>query len=90
MSADELVAQLDRVFDYESKGRGFESPRARQRKSLKTKVFGDFFYAKNILILWFGDYLGTNALKWSLFSLFSGAETCLYAISSTPFSIKVL
>ena len=26
-----LVAQLDRVFDYESKGPGFESPRAHQR-----------------------------------------------------------
>ncbi len=25
------LAQLDRVFDYESKGRGFESPRARQK-----------------------------------------------------------
>ncbi len=25
-----LVAQLDRVFDYESKGRGFESRRAHQ------------------------------------------------------------
>ena len=29
-----LVAQLDRVFDYESKGRGFESRRAHQIKSL--------------------------------------------------------
>ncbi len=28
----ELVAQLDRVFDYESKGRGFESLRARQNR----------------------------------------------------------
>ena len=28
-----LVAQLDRVFDYESKGRGFESRRAHQIKS---------------------------------------------------------
>ena len=28
-----LVAQLDRVFDYESKGRGFESRRAHQRSS---------------------------------------------------------
>ena len=30
-----LVAQLDRVFDYESKGRGFESLRAHHNKSLK-------------------------------------------------------
>ena len=30
-----LVAQLDRVFDYESKGRGFESRRAHQEESLK-------------------------------------------------------
>ena len=28
-----LVAQLDRVFDYESKGRGFESRRAHFRKT---------------------------------------------------------
>ncbi len=28
-----LVAQLDRVFDYESKGQGFESLRARQKRS---------------------------------------------------------
>ena len=30
MIACGLVAQLDRVFDYESKGRGFESRRAHQ------------------------------------------------------------
>ena len=35
-----LVAQLDRVFDYESKGRGFESRRAHQRKS---SPCGSFF-----------------------------------------------
>ncbi len=29
-----LVAQLDRVFDYESKGQGFESLRARQKRSI--------------------------------------------------------
>ena len=29
-----LVAQLDRVFDYESKGRGFESRRAHQNETL--------------------------------------------------------
>ena len=33
------LAQLDRVFDYESKGRGFESPRARHEKKSK-----DFFF----------------------------------------------
>ena len=36
-AAHELVAQLDRVFDYESKGRGFESLRARQRKVPENK-----------------------------------------------------
>ena len=35
-----LVAQLDRVFDYESKGRGFESRRAHQRKG---SPCGSFF-----------------------------------------------
>ena len=29
-----LVAQLDRAFGYEPKGRGFESRRARQKKAL--------------------------------------------------------
>ena len=39
------VAQLDRVFDYESKGRGFESLRARQRKPPENKGFqGVFLY----------------------------------------------
>ena len=36
---DALVAQLDRVSDYESEGQGFESLRARQRKSHETAVF---------------------------------------------------
>ena len=36
---DALVAQLDRVSDYESEGRGFESLRARQKRGCcKTKV----------------------------------------------------
>ena len=30
-----LVAQLDRVFDYESKGRGFESRRAHCSRNLE-------------------------------------------------------
>ena len=38
-----LVAQLDRVFDYESKGRGFESLRARQRKPPENKGFQGVF-----------------------------------------------
>lgn len=33
-----LVAQLDRVFDYESKGRGFESRRAHQANSAPFRV----------------------------------------------------
>ena len=33
------VAQLDRVFDYESKGRGFESRQAHQKKPLGIKRF---------------------------------------------------
>ena len=32
---DALVAQLDRVSDYESEGQGFESLRARQRKGIR-------------------------------------------------------
>ena len=37
-----LVAQLDRVFDYESKGRGFESRRAHFPEALKIKGSGVF------------------------------------------------
>ena len=34
-----LVAQLDRVSDYESEGQGFESLRARQKKPHEIAVF---------------------------------------------------
>ena len=37
-TADAPLAQLDRVFDYESKGRGFESRRAHQTKSHPLRV----------------------------------------------------
>ena len=37
------VAQLDRVFDYESKGRGFESRRAHQGSSCKAASFFAFW-----------------------------------------------
>ncbi len=40
-SANAPVAQLDRVFGYEPKGRGFESLLARQ--SPKAIAFGDYF-----------------------------------------------
>ena len=40
------VAQLDRVFDYESKGRGFESRRAHQRSSCKAASFFAFLGRK--------------------------------------------
>ena len=39
-----LVAQLDRVFDYESKGRGFESRRAHQVNPLKRKALTGFLF----------------------------------------------
>ncbi len=38
MIKNALVAQLDRVFDYESKGRGFEPLQARQLKHLGIAV----------------------------------------------------
>ena len=34
-----LVAQLDRVFDYESKGRGFESRRAHHERGAEKRLF---------------------------------------------------
>ena len=37
-----LVAQLDRVFDYESKGRGFEPLQARQTKHRRNAWFQGF------------------------------------------------
>ena len=42
-----LVAQLDRVFDYESKGRGFESRRAHQMESVIYQRFPVFIFARN-------------------------------------------
>ena len=39
-----LVAQLDRVFDYESKGRGFESRRAHFPGSVDKQGFRGFFF----------------------------------------------
>ena len=42
------VAQLDRVFDYESKGRGFESRGARhQGTRILIQCPGSFFFAYN-------------------------------------------
>ena len=38
-----LIAQLDRVSDYESEGRGFESLSARQAKSLETTYVSRLF-----------------------------------------------
>ena len=40
-----LVAQLDRVFDYESKGRGFESRRAHQEGDAEKRLFSLCFKA---------------------------------------------
>ena len=39
-----LLAQLDRVFDYESKGRGFESLRARHKKNLILQRIQGFLF----------------------------------------------
>ena len=44
-----LVAQLDRVFDYESKGRRFESCRAHSRNPCKSMICEGFsFLAKGL------------------------------------------
>ncbi len=43
-----LVAQLDRVFDYESKGRRFESCRARVKNAGIFKVSAFFLYVKAV------------------------------------------
>ena len=45
-----LVAQLDRVFDYESKGRGFESRRAHQNETLILIPRLAFFHALKSLV----------------------------------------
>lgn len=54
------VAQLDRVFDYESKGRGFESRRAHQGSSCKAASFFAFWGRKQ----W---YLTNCMTKYSIF-----------------------
>jgi hypothetical protein len=43
-----LVAQLDRVSDYESEGQGFESLRARQRVSVRKQCTEALFVFRNI------------------------------------------
>ena len=43
-----LVAQLDRVFDYESKGRGFESRRAHQEGDAEKRLFSLCFKALRV------------------------------------------
>ncbi len=73
------LAQLDRVFDYESKGRGFESPRARQAKSLDLTerfkaLFLHFRGLCQVVWLLFGYYC-------PLFCLFPGiVEDAFYGI----------
>ena len=42
-----LVAQLDRVFDYESKGRRFESCRARVKNAEILRVSAFFLFVRN-------------------------------------------
>ena len=44
------VAQLDRVFDYESKGRGFESLQPYQEQILNRLVWNLFFFILGIYI----------------------------------------
>ena len=63
------VAQLDRVFDYESKGRGFESRRAHQGSSCKTASFFVFWGRKQF-------YLTGQTAKYRIFRL------CLPPLSS--------
>ena len=43
------VAQLDRAFDYESKGQGFESLLGHQMKA--SQQCGAFLFSKNIYLL---------------------------------------
>ena len=62
-TADAPLAQLDRVFDYESKGRGFESRRAHFPESLVNKGFQVFLYrGKSRRFNRFVVYLGTAAV----------------------------
>ena len=54
-----LVAQLDRVFDYESKGRGFESRRAHQTRS-PPFTGGDFVCMNRADSFTGGDFVCMN------------------------------
>ena len=58
------LAQPDRVFGYEPKGRGFESLMARQKKQVDTNVsaclFCFYLFLKNIFP--FGRFYGTMAI----------------------------
>ena len=45
------VAQLDRVFDYESKGRGFESRRAHQKEAVEELLLFFAFWLSCVLFM---------------------------------------
>ena len=49
MNSNALVAQLDRVTDYESVGQGFESLRARQSRMCKSIRLYFFIFTKHMI-----------------------------------------
>ena len=63
MTACGLVAQLDRVFDYESKGRGFESRRAHQKESVVYQRFL-IFLSKQTKPLFSGFGYCLGIIRW--------------------------
>ena len=68
-----LVAQLDRVFDYESKGRGFESRRAHFPGSLDYQRLPGFFFTFFTLLKM--TRLDMFSLFFTYFNVFEGFKT---------------
>ena len=59
---NDSVAQLDRAFDYESKGRRFESCRGHHRNADTAKNCGVFLFSGEQMSIWYGEYLGKNLI----------------------------
>ena len=62
-----LVAQLDRVFDYESKGRGFEPLQARQSKILSSQDDGIFALYYSFLVIMNNNMISRTPMEQIVF-----------------------
>ena len=87
-----LLAQLDRVLDYESRGQGFESLGARQKKTPPDWVV--FFYSKRLehqmnLQVFQSKKFRFDIRKIKLLQRFHGIYLFFFLVPSRKFSLKL-